>query len=184
MQGGLNVRVLTGLMLLMLLALPDLARSQSFEVYGSAGPTITDAGHSFAAGAGFSPTSRLTFLASFERTHLSTQTSFDGQVFSAFRGGTLSIGTAELRVTPLGRSRFGPYGLAGFAAGVSRPNVNEQFPDPVTNDVRALFVGGGVQVPLGARLAAFGDVRMLFGSEGIEGIVAVAPVRAGITFRF
>jgi hypothetical protein len=74
--------------------------------------------------------------------------------------------------------------VAGFAAGVSRPNVNEIVPTPATNGARAVFGGGGFLVPLGQRLAAFGDVRMLIGAEGSEGIVAVAPVRAGVAWRF
>ena len=77
-----------------------------------------------------------------------------------------------------------PYVLGGYAAGVSRPNVDEMFPHVVTNDARALFVGGGIQVPLGDRISAFGDIRMVFGVEGNEQILAFAPVRAGMAWRF
>lgn len=45
-----------------------------------------------------------------------------------FRGGTLLLGTAELRFAPLGRRRWGPFALAGVAAGQSRRNVNEISP--------------------------------------------------------
>jgi hypothetical protein len=38
-------------------------------------------------------------------------------------------------------------------------------------------------VPFGT-FAAFADSRMLIGAEGSEGIVAVAPVRAGVPGRF
>jgi len=65
----------------------------------------------------------------------------------------------ELRVTPLGRDRVGPYGLIGLAVGVSRPNVNERFPDSVTNDARAIFFGGGIHVPLKERISLFADGR-------------------------
>jgi hypothetical protein len=167
-----------------MLVSPAFANAQSFELHGSAGPTITDAGNSFAAGVGLSPTSRLTLSFDFERTHLASRTSRDGNTLSTFRGGTLLLGTAELRYALFGRDRFGPYGLAGLAAGVSHPNVNEMFPTRVSNQVRAMFVGGGVQVPLRERLAVFVDARMMFGAEGIEGIVAVAPVRAGVAWRF
>lgn len=176
-----NSRVL---LFLLLLLPPNLANAQSFGLYGSAGPTITDAGHSFAAGAGFSPTSRLSFVFSFERTHLSRRTTRDRDTVSNFRGGTLSLGTAEVRFAPFGRGRVGPFALAGIAAGVSRPNVNDVFPDPVTNDVRAFFFGGGIDVPLGDRLSVFADARMTVGTEGYDGIVAVAPLRAGVTWRF
>jgi hypothetical protein len=168
----------------LLIVFPRAARGQSFELYGSAGPTITDAGHSLAAGVGFSPSSRLTFLASVERTHLSSQTRRDGALTSHFRGGTYLLGSAELRFVPLGRNRVGPFAVAGVAAGVSRPNVNEIFPTPITNRAGAVFGGGGVLVPLGERLTAFADARMLIGAEGTEGIVAVAPVRVGVAWRF
>ena len=67
---------------------------------------------------------------------------------SYFRGGTYLLGSVELRFAPRGRGRVGPFATAGFAAGVSRPNVNEVFPTPVTNGARAVFGGGGLLVPL------------------------------------
>jgi len=163
---------------------PPAARGQSFELYASAGPTITDPGLSVAGGVGVSPTSQLTLFASVERTHLSSQVRRETNSTSYFRGGTYLLGSAELRFAPRGRERAGPYVMAGFAAGVSRPNVSEVFPTPVTNGARAVFGGGGLLIPLGQRVSAFADVRMLFGVEGSEGIVAVAPVRAGLAWRF
>lgn len=173
-----------GLIFLAILVCPALANGQSFELHGSAGPTITDAGNSLAAGLGFSPNSRLTLAFDFERTHLATRTSRDGTTTSTFRGGTLLLGTAELRYAPLGRGRVGPYGLAGFAAGVSHPNVNQMFPTRVSNHVRAMFAGGGVDVPITEQIAVFADARIMFGAEGSEGIVAIAPVRVGFAWRF
>lgn len=178
------MRLIPGLIVLAMLISPAAANGQSFNVHGAAGPTITDAGNSLAVGVGFSPLSQLTIAVDFERTHLASRTSRDGGTISTFRGGTLFLGTAELRYAPRGRDRIGPYGLAGFAAGVSHPTVNDVFPTRVSNDVRAMFVGGGVHVPLRDRLAVFADVRMMFGEEGIDGIVAVAPVRAGMAWRF
>jgi hypothetical protein len=67
---------------------------------------------------------------------------------------------------------------------VSRPNVNEIFRNRVTNYVQAIFLGGGVHVPLGERMTVFADVRMLVGAEGREGMVAVAPARVGLAWRF
>ena len=168
----------------LLIVCPPTARGQSFELYGSAGPTLTDAGHSLAAGVGVSPNSRVSLFVSVERTHLSTQIRREAGLVSYFRGGTYLLGTAELRFAPRGRSRVGPFAAAGFAAGVSRPNVNDIFPTPVTNGARAVFGGGGLLVPLGTRFAVFADARMLIGAEGTEGIVAVAPVRAGVAWRF
>jgi hypothetical protein len=179
------VRIIQVLICGVLLAFsPPAARGQSFELHGSAGPTITDAGLSVAGGVGVSPTSRLTLFANIERTHLLSQIRRETDSASYFRGGTYLLGSAELRFAPRGRGRVGPFAVAGFAAGVSRPNVNEVFPTPATNGARAVFGGGGLLVPLGQRLAAFADVRMLIGAEGSEGIVAVAPVRAGVAWRF
>ena len=92
---------------------------------------------------------------------------------------------AALRVTLLGRDRVGPYALAGMAAGVSRPNVNELFPSRITTEVRGPFFGGGIQVPLRNRVTLFADVRMMLviGKEA-DGLFAVAPVRAGIAWHF
>jgi hypothetical protein len=170
---------------LLLLLVSRAASGQSLVLQGSAGPTITDAGHSLAAGIGLSPTSRLTLLFSAERTHLSSRFTSDGRGGgSSFRGGTITLAAAELRATLLGHDRVSPYVLGGTSAGVSRPNVNERFPNRVTNKARAVFVGGGIHVPLRERISMFADVRMVFGSEGSEGILAFAPVRAGFAWRF
>ena len=95
----------------------------------------------------------------------------------------MTMGTAELRVTLLGRDRITPYGLAGVGAGVSRPNVNEIFREPRTNAVRTIFFGGGIHVPLGQQLSMFADARMIVGAESGESL-AVAPLRAGLAWRF
>jgi hypothetical protein len=175
-------RSLICLLPLILIALPSSAAAQSVSVHGSAGPTLRDSGYSVSAGVGFSPTSRVTFLFSYDQTHLSSWTRSDGRSISSFRGGTLFQGAAELQVAPFGRGRLGPYGLVGLAAGRSRLNVNAVFPDPITNDVRAGFVGGGLHVPVRDRLSVFVDARFMIGAEGIGGIVAVAPLRAGMSW--
>lgn len=177
------MRFFTGFISALLLWCPVAASAQSFVVQGAGGPTLVDTGHSLAAGIGFSPNSRLTILFDVERTHLSSQVRSTGDSVSSFRGGTLTLGTAELQVSLFGRDRVSPYGLAGFAAGVSRPNVNQQFPDPVTNDVRAVFFGGGLHVPVNERLGFFADGRMMIGAEAGE-LLAVAPIRAGLSLRF
>ena len=169
---------------LMLLMAPAAAKAQSFEVYGSGGPVINDPGSSFAVGAGIGAGSRLTILFNLERTHVPTRTRFDQNVYSASRGGTILLGTAEVRFAFLGRGRLGPFALAGIAAGVSKPNVNEIFPTPITNDVRAIFFGGGIDVPINTALSVFADARLTGGLEGYDGMIAIAPVRAGMTWRF
>jgi hypothetical protein len=172
------------LLTLLFLAGPCIASGQSFVLHGGGGPTLIDGGYSLAAGIGFSPTSHLTVLVDVERTHLASRLRSDrpGSI-SAFRGGTLTLGAAELRIAPLGHNRIGPYGLAGFAAGQSRPNVNEAFPDRVTNDARAAFFGAGIGVPLGERVGFFVDGRLMLGEEAGE-LLAVVPIRAGFSWRF
>ena len=107
---------------LLLMVSPQLADAQSFEVHASAGPTITDPGYSLAAGAGFSPTKHLTAAFNVERTYLSSRTTSDGRGgVSGFRGGTLVLGSGELRPFLLQRGSvlyhffFGePRGLDGI----------------------------------------------------------------------
>jgi hypothetical protein len=178
------MRVVYAVLMSFVVLSPAPAAGQTWEVQGSAGPTTTDPGHSVALGVGVSPTSRLTFLLTAERTHLTGGTGRDGDVFWRERGGTVYLGTAELRVTPWGRDRIGPFLLAGVSAGVSHPNVNAAFPTRVSNDVRALAVGGGLLVPLRHDVAIVAEYRFIYGTDGVEGIVAVAPIRAGVSWRF
>ena len=168
----------------LILAVPVLAQGQSFVVHGSAGPTLVDRGYSAAAGAGWAPWSHVTVSFNLERTHLSSRLSSDGRGgVAGFRGGTLTLGTAELQLSLLGRARVTPYVLAGYAAGVSRPNVTATFPTNVSNDVRAVFAGGGIQVPLRPTLSVFADARMMIGEEAGE-LLAAAPLRAGLRWWF
>lgn len=168
---------------LLWLACPGFVSAQSFELHGSAGPTLVDRGYSVAVGGGVSPASFLSVVVDLERTHLSSRVRSTADSVSRFRGGTLTLASAHLRVAPLGRDRVGPYGLVGFAAGVGRPNVNEAFPNAVTNGVRAVFFGGGIQVPVQKQLSLFADGRMMVGAEAGE-LLAVAPIRAGLAWRF
>lgn len=178
------MRVIRSLFCALLIAFPCVASGQSFVIHGSAGPTLVDAGYSLAGGIGFSPASPFSVLFDVERTHLSSRLTSDGHGgTSGFRGGTLTLGSAQLRVTPLGRDRVGPYGLVGYAAGISHPNVNELFPGRVTNDVHAMFFGGGIHAPLNARVSLFADGRMLIGAEAGE-LLALVPIRAGVAWRF
>lgn len=179
------MRTVPILVLLLMLSAARTAQAQSFELFGAAGPTLVDAGNSLAIGAGVTPTSTWSFRFNVERTHLSTRINRYENGFATFRGGTLLLGSAEAQFVPLGRHRAGPYGLAGIAAGEWRANVNDLFPGPAnTYNVRTVFAGGGIQIPFRERLAFFGDVRWMIGADENEGLVAVAPIRAGLTFRF
>jgi len=185
-QEVVQMRAFPAVMAVLLLMSPAHANGQTFELHGSAGPTVIDSGYNLAAGLGFSPSSRVTFMLDAERTHLPSRlrTDFPG-VTSAFRGGTLTVAAAALRVSLRGRDRVGPYGLAGIAAGVWRSNVTDVFPNPVTTGVRAPFFGGGIQVPLADRLTFFADYRMmLVVGEDADELFAVSPIRAGLAWHF
>ena len=178
------MRVLPVFVSFLVLCVPALAHSQSLVVHGSGGPTLVDRGYSLAGGVGWSPWSRVTLSANLEQTHLSSRVRGDGRGGSAtFRGGTATLGSAELRVALFDRDRVTPYVLAGYAAGVSRPNVNRLFPAPVTNDVRAVFGGAGIQVPLRPQMSVFADARIMLGEEANE-LLALAPVRVGFNWSF
>jgi hypothetical protein len=171
------------LALLLGLGLPAWSTAQSLELHASGGPTLIDRGFSVAGGVAWAPLSRLSLAGNLERTHLFTRVRRDDRSSSTFRGGTLTLGAVEVQLALFARNRVTPYVLAGFAAGRSRPNVNATFPNPVTNDARAVFGGGGVHVPLRPNVGLFLDVRLLLGDEANE-LLAVAPVRAGLSVRF
>ena len=180
------MRIIPGVVTLLLLVSPAVSTAQTFALQGSAGPTMTDPGHSLAAGFAFSPTSHVTFLVDFERTHLPSRIeTYEHGVTAAFRGGTVALVAPALRLSLLGTDRVGPYGLVGLAAGVSRPNVTALFPDQISHGVRAPFFGGGVQVPLENHVAFFAEARMMLvvGKEADE-LFAIAPFRAGVAWRF
>jgi hypothetical protein len=166
------------------------AQTSAVSVQAAAGPTLIDAGHNLSAALGFSPASRITLLGGVEQAHLASRTTYGEApggrrvVTSQFRGGTITAASAGLRVSLFPADRITPYVIAGFGIGVSRPTVNEAFPTRVSNDARFLIAGGGMDVPLRGRLSLFGDVRTFFGAEGVEGILAVVPIRAGMRWRF
>ena len=166
------------------LSVPAFARAQSVEAHASAGPTLVDRGHSVAVGSGWSPWSRLTVTVDVERTVLATRVTRDGRGGeSAFRGGSVVLGAAGVRLALFPPGRVTPYLVAGVAAGRSRPTVNGRFPVAVTNDARAIVGGGGLEAPLGRRVVVFADARVQVGGDGGE-TLALAPLRVGLRWRF
>lgn len=73
-----------------------------------------------------------------------------------------------------------------MGAGVGHPNDDPQFPgEGITEDVRAVFVDGGLHFPLRQHLIFFAGFRpMLVGEVQGEGLVGAAPLRAGLAWRF
>jgi hypothetical protein len=67
---------------------------------------------------------------------------------------------------------------------MSRPTVNADFPNQVEHDLRIVYFGGGLRVPVSRGLSIFGDARAMLALEGNDGILGVWPVRAGLAWRF
>ena len=185
------MRVLLILTLLFLPAgaAPANAQTPSVSVHAGGGLTVVDTGHNLSAGLAFSPVSRVTLMLDAERAHLNSRVTASDtprgeQVTSLFRGGTLTAVTGSIRVSLFPEGRVTPYVLAGLGRGVSRPNVNEHFPTPVINEAVFGMAGAGLSVPVGDRLSAFADARAMLGTEGIEGMIVVWPVRVGVSWRF
>jgi hypothetical protein len=172
--------------LLVLLAAPRVAAGQAVTVQGALGSHVNGGGNSQSLSLGISVGDRVDFLISAERSHLPTDvTRLDDRVVGTTRGGTTRFVSGEVRFFPLTfpGPAFSPYVLAGAGRGVSRPNVNEFFPDPVRNDATLFVVGGGVRVPLTDHLSAFVDLRFVIQSE-LDSAILLTPVRGGLSWRF
>jgi hypothetical protein len=182
--------------LLMFLTLPEAAMGQSsgevpsdtgggkFSLQASAGPTVRDEGYVVSAAAGYALGSRVELIFNVERTHLPFQANHYENGSSALRGGTMTFASGELRVSVLPPDRISPFAVAGIGRGYSRPTVNATFPDPVKNELRVGYLGGGVRVPIRRGLGAFVDARLMLALEGYDGLMGLWPVRAGLTWRF
>ena len=190
----MNIRSLAVAPLLLLLLSPQVVTGQApdtarpgldrFSLQVGAGPLLNSGGHTLSAAFGFSPISRVDLVVNVERDQLPFQRDTFGDGFSITRGGTLTSVSGELRASVFPPDRVSPYGLAGIGGGVSRPTVNDAFPDPVENDLRVVYFGGGLRVPVRDSLSVFGEARAMLALEGGDGIMGVWPVRAGIAWRF
>jgi hypothetical protein len=103
--------------------------------------------------------------------------------FSVSRHGTVTFLSGEVRFLPVTFGRAAPTRSPAPARGRSRLNVNQHFPDPVTNRATQVFAGGSVRVAVTRQLSVVGDVRLVLQSERGE-LGAFAPVRAGLAWRF
>lgn len=169
---------------LLFFALPAVAAGQ-VSVQGAFGTNADIAGNTQSLSVGFTPGDRVSLLVSAERIHLPTAVTQHENGSSATRGGTTTFVSGEVQVVPVRFGRVAPYALAGAGGGVSRPNVNDIFPDPITNNAALLFFGGGIRVSATARLSLFTDVRFVLQSERQgSGVFLFVPVRAGLAWRF
>ena len=191
----MTIRSLAVAPLLLLLLSPQAVTGQTpdtagagldrFSLQVAAGPLLkSGGGHTLSAAFGFSPISRVDLVVNVARDHLPFQRDTFRGGFSVTRGGTLTSVSGEVRASVFPPHRVSPYGVAGIGGGVSRPTVNDAFPDPVENDLRVVYFGGGVRVPIRSGFSVFGDARAMLALEGGDGIMGVWPVRAGVAWRF
>ena len=116
------------------------------SVQGAIGSHIGDGGDTQSIGLGVSFGERFGVVVNAERSHVPTDVTFFEDGYAATRGGTTRFVSGEFRYVPITYKRLSPYVLVGVGRGVSRPNVNEFFPDRVTHTVTLLFPGFGVRV--------------------------------------
>jgi hypothetical protein len=165
---------------------PAVATGQHVSIQGAAGSNANVGGNTQSISVGFAAGRRVEFLVSGERIHVPTEVRVFPNGSSATRHGTSMFVSGEIRFLPLTFDRVSPYALAGLGAGVSRLNVNDRFPNPVTNNTRLLFFGGGLRVPITDRVSVFGDLRLVLQVEdaGDGGLFGFVPVRGGVAWRF
>jgi hypothetical protein len=171
------------------LGLPALAAGQErvgrVSLQGALGTNGNVGGNTQALSVGFWVGDRIGVLVSAERIHMPTEVTQHEHGVGATRGGTTRFASGEVQGVLFTSGRVSPYALAGAGRGVSRPNVNDIFPERVTNDASLLFVGGGVRVPATAHLSVFADVRFVLQLERQgAGVFLFVPVRGGLAWRF
>lgn len=164
---------------------PSGTPDRRLSLEAAAGPQIAYVGSTLSAAFGFAPTRSLSLLVSVERSHVRDEIEQyeDGYAFE--RGGTETFVSGELRYAFLARKRASPYVVGGAGRGISRPNVNEFFPDANERNIQVIYYGAGVRMPLGPRIDAFVDARFIMAVEARSDYFGVRfPVRGGIAWRF
>ena len=179
----MKVRVLIVAAVVSTMAPAAAVAQVSFQ--GGVGTNLNGGGNSQSVAAGFWAGGRVGFLVGAERIHLPTDVDIEDphRNGSATRGGTTRFISGEARWLPLTADRMSPYVLAGAGWGTSRPNVNDTFPDPVTNKAIVWFGGGGIQAPVMDHLSVFADVRFMIHIER-DSPYLFLPVRGGLVWRW
>jgi hypothetical protein len=182
-----TVRFLFAAAVLSIPAAPAAAQDTGLRVsvQGAAGSHLGAGGDTQSVGLGLWFGERFGVVINAERSHVPTDVTFFPDGYSATRGATTRFVTGEFRYLPVTYRRLSPYIIAGIGRGVSRPNVNAFFPDPVEHDVTLVFPGFGAQVGLTGHLSAFADLRFMFQSRaGEPDAGGFGPVRGGLAWRF
>ena len=152
---------------------------------GAAGPQLYYRGSILSIAFGFALTRSLTLLVTAERSHVADEIERHDDGYASERGGTEQFVSAELRYGFFRSRRVSPYVLGGTGRGISRPNVNEFFPDKKERGIQVLYYGGGVRIPIRPRLDAYVDARLIMAVEARSDYFGVRlPVRAGVAWRF
>jgi hypothetical protein len=161
------------------------AREPRFSLEAAAGFQVYYTGDAELVAFGVAPTRSLTFLITAQRSHVEDEIRLYPNGYDAERGGTEQFVAGELRYAFLPRKRVSPYVVFGAGGGISRPNVNEFFPDRKQREIGVFFYGGGVRMPVRPWLDAFVDTRLIMAAEAKSDFFAVRyPVRAGVAWRF
>ena len=149
----------------------------------AAGSHLHEGGNLQAVSLGYTQWRGLTVLLNVERNHVATRIRRYPNGFSAARGGTLTFLSGEVRYAVWHHKRVSPFGFAGVGYGLSRPNVNDLFPNRVTNTADVVYVGGGMSFQPTDRLGVWADAKFQL-MAGRQEIGALRSVRAGVTWRF
>ncbi len=188
MTARVNVRLLLAIAVLALVS-PAVAAGQGtgigVSVHGAIGTHIGYGGDAESIGLGVSFGKRFAVVLNAERSHVPTDVTYFEDGYSATRGGTTRFISGEFRYLPVTYKRVSPYVLVVVGHGVSRPNVNEFFPDRVTHRVTLQGPGFGAQVQVTEHLSAFADLRIMFQSRaGEPDAGGFGPIRCGLAWRF
>jgi hypothetical protein len=154
-----------------------------FSVTFAAGSHLHDAGDLQALSFSYSPHRAWALLVNVERNHVPTRVHYFSDGYGATRGGTLASISGEFRYTLWNGTRVSPFVFAGTGVGRSQPNVNEMFPDRVTNVAHTTYAGAGVVFPVSPALAVSIDTKFAVVAERGE-VGAMAPIRVGAVWRF
>lgn len=161
------------------------ARERRLSLEAAAGLQVYYRGSVQSVALGFAPTRTLTLVIGAERSHVQDviERFDDGYAFE--RGGTEQFVSGELRYAFFADRRVSPYVLGGAGRGVSRPSVNEFFPDRNDRKIHVFYYGAGVRTPVRPWLDAFADMRFIMALEAKTDYFGVRyPVRAGLAWRF
>ena len=159
-------------------------RHQHVSVQVAGGPTLTGGATAMSAALGYAPVSWLELLVNVERIHAPLQSARDPNGYSVTRGGTMTFASGELRIAPLPKARVSPFAMAGVGRGISQPTVSAAFPEPVRNELRVIYLGGGARIPLRRGFSLLGDARAMLTLEDYDSVLGIWSVRGAVAWRF